>query len=114
MKSDLNWKNKYQEEFEHALSARANGNEGMARVCARRAVGILIGEYLTRREITNQGASIYDRFSIFNALPDIDAQTKELVSHFLLTVDTTHSLPDNIDLLSEAQWLERSSLPDNP
>lgn len=113
MKSDPNWKIKYQEEFDHALSARTKGNEGMARVCARRAVGILIGEYLTHRGYPNLGSSIYDRFSIFDGLPDIDAQTRQVVNHFLLTVDTTHNLPSDVDLLAEAQWLEKHLISDN-
>ena len=36
-------------EFERAASARRKGNEGQARVCARRAAGIAIREYLIRR-----------------------------------------------------------------
>ncbi len=114
MKSDPNWKNNCHGEFNRAQAARENGNEGMARVCARRAVGIIIGEYLARRGFSNLGTSIYDRFSMFNTLPDIDEHTKEIVNHFLLTVDTTHNLPANIDLLSEAQWLEKHLLTDGP
>jgi len=32
-------------EFKHAEQARSRGNEGQARVCARRAVGIAAREY---------------------------------------------------------------------
>ena len=39
------WKEKLQKEFERAQIARASGNEGQARVCARRAAGIAIREY---------------------------------------------------------------------
>jgi hypothetical protein len=38
-----------EKEFELAERARANGNEGRARVCARRAAGIAAREYLTRK-----------------------------------------------------------------
>ena len=31
-------------EIERAIAARMAGNEGMARVCARRAVGIILGD----------------------------------------------------------------------
>ena len=48
---------KYDQEINRAEKARQDGNEGMARVCARRAAGIVVGEYLlpTSFWITTQG-----------------------------------------------------------
>jgi len=43
------WKDKLEIEFERAETARSSGNEGQARVCARRAAGIAIREYYARR-----------------------------------------------------------------
>ncbi len=84
----------------------------MARVCARRAVGIIIGEYLIRRGYSNLTHSAYERISIFNSLPDINQQCKEIASHFLLKVNADHKLPLYADLISEAMWLEKSLLND--
>ena len=39
------------QELEMARSSRCSGNEGRARVCARRAAGHVVGEYLTRNDI---------------------------------------------------------------
>ena len=54
------WKVKLETEFERAEAARANGNEGQARVCARRAAGIAIREYYARRGQSVHTPSAYD------------------------------------------------------
>jgi hypothetical protein len=106
------WKQEYQEEIEHAIQARSTGNEGMARVCARRAAGIVIGEYLLHRGFTNIIHSAYERISVFNDLPDVDLKCKEIASHFLLKVNPDHTLPLEVDLINEAMWLEKTLMND--
>lgn len=110
MNSDKGWKENCQAEINGAVAARARGNEGMARVCARRAAGVIIGEYLHRKGFTSYGSSVVDRMSIFNALPDIDLQSKEIASHFLLKVDPEHHLPVDVDLVNEVAWLSKTLL----
>lgn len=56
----MNFQEQIEQEFALAEQARARGNEGQARVCARRAAGIAIREYLTRRGIRPPSASAYD------------------------------------------------------
>jgi len=107
------WKDGFDHEINQAILARDNGNEGMARVCARRAVGILIGEYFYRHGYGNQSASAYDRLSRFTSLPEVDEQVKTMCNHFLLKVDNDHNLPAGVDLLVEAQWLAHHYFPDN-
>ena len=63
----MDWQTDIEAEFEKAEQARARGNEGQARVCARRAAGIAIREYLTRRGICPPSASAYD---LLNLLKD--------------------------------------------
>ena len=77
----------------------------MARVCARRAAGIAIGEYLSRRGYKGVNASAYDRLRLFDALPDVDDAVKAIASHFLLKVDHNRELPVDMDLISEAESL---------
>jgi hypothetical protein len=110
MDPEFNWQLEYQKEIGTAISARENGNEGMARVCARRATGIIIGEYLYRRGYTTINSSVRDRITIFNKLPNMDYQTKEIVSHFLLKVDTESKLPAEVDLIADAEWLFKNLL----
>jgi len=105
------WKHRFQSELNQARSARLLGNEGKARVCARRAVGILIGEYLFRQGFKNPGPSAYDRLIFFQSLPDITPDTLEISHHFLLRVSSDHTLPGDIDLIAEAEWLANQLLP---
>ena len=82
----------------------------MARVCARRAIGIVIGEYLTRRGLPNPDHSVYERLQKFNRLADVDGYYKNIASHFLLKVDLGGNLPSGIDLISEASILKQGLL----
>ena len=84
----------------------------MARVCARRAAGIIIGEYLIRQGYTNLTHRVYDRIAMFNDLPDLDQKYKDIANHFLLKVNPDHKLPLDADLISEAVWLENTLLND--
>ncbi len=107
------WKAEFEHELEQARSAREGGNEGMARVCARRAAGIVIGEYLARQGYKEPSPSAYERLKLFNSLLGIDEQLKTITSHFLLKVKDDRSLPEHIDLVREAVLLMRCLLLDN-
>ena len=110
MKAEISWKVEYQHEMEHAIAAREAGNEGMARVCARRATGVIVGEYLRRFGYTKLSTSIFDLISFFLSLPGIDRQCQDIASHFLIKVNNDHSLPNDIDLISDAHWLAENLL----
>lgn len=92
------------------MRARSTRNEGKARVCARRAAGIIIGEYLIRRGFNNLTHSAYDRINIFNDLPDVNQHCKEIAGHFIVKVNVDHKFPLDVDLISEAMWLENTLL----
>ena len=110
MSPGIDWSTRYQQEIQHAAAARQAGNEGMARVCARRAVGHVIGEYLRRRGLSHPTPSAYDRLKILGDLPDLSPQAREVASHFLLRITHAHQLPIEADLLAEAQWLAQELL----
>jgi hypothetical protein len=99
------WEEEYQAEVAQARVARQSGNEGMARVCARRAVGILLGEYLAQQGVNNPGTSAYDRMRLFQSLPHLAAPIREVIDHFLVHVTPDRTLPGNHDLIAEAEWL---------
>ena len=101
-----NWLANFEGEIQRAIEARASGNEGKARVCARRAAGIVIGEYLDRHQIPSAESAI-KRLETFRNLPGIPAQTQVVVDHLLAHVDQEHNLPASIDLIAETQWLIR-------
>jgi len=105
------WQTRFQMELEQAEAARRAGNEGKARVCARRAVGILAGEYLAREGELPAGSSAYDRLRQLLVQPDLTSQTRAAIQHFLERVTPEHTLPVEADLVAEARWLARTLLP---
>lgn len=100
-----NWRERFQAEIFEAEKARNSENEGMARVCARRAAGIVIQEYFTRTGRLAPGRSAYDYLRRLAALPDTEADVRQVVEHFLVRITPEHNLPIEADLLAEARWL---------
>ncbi len=82
----------------------------MARVCARRAAGIVVGEYLQRRGYTILTNSSYNRLTQFIEQPEINDRCKEICKNFLMRVNPEHKLPDEADLIQDATWLQQSLL----
>lgn len=97
---------RYQTEIEMALAARASGNEGKARVCARRAAGIIVGEYLKRQGVQISDPSAYNRLRTLLALRDLPADIRTVLEHMLIRVTPDQQLPIDADLIAEAQWLK--------
>lgn len=92
-----------QAEFEKAASARARGNEGKARVCARRAAGIAIREYLTRRGTPPRSASAYDLLNLIKNEASLSTDLKRVADHLTLRVTEQFKLPVDVDLIAEAE-----------
>jgi hypothetical protein len=99
------WESSFQTEITRAEDARSRGNEGMARVCARRAVGIVLGEYLRRRNIPAGITSAYDRLRQVEKIPDFPVDIFPLVRHFLVRISTNYTLPIDADLVMEARQI---------
>lgn len=101
----LNWKYQAQLELKMAESARHAGNEGKARVCARRAAGYIAGEYLLRHGSALKSASVHVRLQHLEKMPDLEPRVHDVVRSFLIHVNQDHKLPPEIDLLAEVRWL---------
>ena len=99
------WQDQLQKEFERAEQARAKGNEGQARVCARRAAGIAIREYLTRQGIRPSSPSAVDLLNLLKDDPLLSPDLKLIVEHLTLRVNEEFKLPVNLDLVAEAKTL---------
>lgn len=99
------WQSKIQAEFDQAERARAEGNEGRARVCARRAAGIAIREYFTRKGVTASSASALDLLNLLKADPLLSPDLKPIVEHLTLRVTEEFKLPVDADLVAEARQL---------
>lgn len=96
---------KIAEELARGEAAREAGLEGRARVCARRAAGAAIREYLELRGLTPQVSSAYDLLVEFQRMPEIPADWREAAEALLARVDESFSLPEQVDLLAQARWL---------
>lgn len=106
------WKMRFKKEMQRAETARAEGNEGMARVCARRAAGIVAKEYFKRREIGLPRSTIatLQSLKVLSQLPDVPEEVREVAAHFTVNITPDHVLPGDVDLLAEVLWLEERLL----
>jgi hypothetical protein len=105
MEMDNSWKIVFDQEMEQAEAARASGNEGKARVCARRAAGIVIREYFSRTGIPFAPHSAYQNLLYLKAYPDTSRRVQEVAGYFLERITPDHTLPVEADLIAEARWL---------
>ncbi|MCI0554676.1 MAG: hypothetical protein L0287_27325 [Anaerolineae bacterium] len=107
------WEVEIQREFERAEQARARGNEGQARVCARRAAGIAAREYFTRRGESVRTLSAYDLLNLLKDDPRLSSDLKRIADHLTLRVTEEFKLPVNIDLIAEAKKFCEELLKEN-
>jgi HEPN domain-containing protein len=94
-----------QREFERAQTARANGNEGQARVCARRAAGIAIRDYLVRNGIRPPSRSAHDLLNLIKESAPLPPDLERVADHLTLRVTEEFKLPVEADLIAESKAL---------
>ena len=97
------WQSEIQAEFDRAAQARQRGNEGQARVCARRASGIAVREYLSRRGIRPPSTSAYDLLNLVKEDPLLPRDLKQIAEHLTVRVTEEFNLPVDVDLVAEAR-----------
>lgn len=97
-------------ELNQAQRARGAGNEGMARVCARRAAGIVIREYYRRQ---NENPPEKSAFKLLQFLSQDNAQSHDIraaAKNFTLAITHEHVLPVDVDLIDSVNWLAKVML----
>jgi HEPN domain-containing protein len=99
----MDWRTEIEAEFEKAEEARARGNEGQARVCARRAAGIAIREYFLRQGIHPPSPSAYELLNLVKEDSRLSPDLKRAAEHLTLRVTEEFKLPVNVDLIAEAK-----------
>ncbi len=99
----MDWQTQIEAEFERAEQARARGNEGQARVCARRAAGIAVREYLTRNGFRPPSTSAYDLLNLVREDAKLSPNLKLIADHLTLRVTEEFKLPVDVDLIAEAR-----------
>lgn len=93
------------QELNWAENARLAGNEGKARVCARRAAGAALRawfEYLSDQEVDS---SAYASLNHLAQLKLVPADIKEIADRLLTRVAPDYTLPVQTDLIADARKL---------
>jgi len=92
-----------QAELDQAEAARLAGNEGKARVCARRAAGIAARLYYHRHGMRPASSSSYDLLSTLAELPGLEDGIRKAARELTRRVDPDFRLPPGVDLIAEAR-----------
>jgi hypothetical protein len=108
----MGWRERFDSEIKKAQQARSRGNEGQARVCARRAAGVIATEFLARRGLAAKGASTMHVLSQLRCYPSFPPEQASLIDALLRQVDAEFNLPPGMDLIAEACRLRMQLLPD--
>jgi hypothetical protein len=103
--SSKQWMDYTNAELLQAEEARQAGNEGRARVCARRAAGHIIEEYRYRKDIQLPSISAYARIKYLADQPDTPPRAKEILTHLATRINPDHTLPIEADLIYDVETL---------
>ena len=90
------------EEILLAKQSRQEGNEGRARVCARRAAGAAVKEYFVKKGISQKQENAIQSLLIFSQSENLPVQVQEAVDSLVQRVNPDHNLPSDVDLIHEA------------
>ncbi len=101
----MDWAEHFQHELRNAELARARGNEGQARVCARRAAGIAAAEYHARRGLHASTGSALDLLRDLLTDDSVPAAALPAVESLVMQVNSDFQLPPGVDLIAEARRL---------
>ena len=92
-------------ELDKAQAARSAGNEGMTRVCARRAAGLAACDFLIHHGVRPRRDSAFNSLQKLTAFPGLPPDLKQAAVYLTLRVNAEFGLPDSIDLIAEARKL---------
>ncbi|MCW5878873.1 MAG: hypothetical protein KIS80_08415 [Anaerolineales bacterium] len=118
----MEWKTAVERELAAGRAAQARGNQGMARVCARRAAGWAAAAWLDGRGEARETPSVLEQLRQLAAVGGLPARGDEIISH-LLTYKTKHDMSDpdedsffplDVDLVAEAEELIGMLFPETP
>ena len=102
-----------QKELLLAKQSRKEGNEGRARVCARRAAGTAAQLFLDRHKKIIKGENSFQSLKTLKETEELPARVQLAVSRLMQRVNEEHQLPPEIDLIHEARLVVRFLDPDN-
>ena len=94
-----------QEELLLAKQSRKEGNEGRARVCARRAAGAAAQAYLKNHNKPTSPENVFQSLKSLKKIENLPDRVLLAIYRLTLRVDEDHQLPAEIDLIAEANIL---------
>lgn len=109
--TDRETRNKIKQELALARRSQAEGNEGKARVCARRASGWAIEAHLAAKGAGIDSNSALDQIKHLAGQPGYSEQVYRVLRHLTIkmekdSLDSDAYYPiEGVDLVSEAEWL---------
>jgi hypothetical protein len=92
-------------ELSQAETARAQGLEGRARVCARRAAGLAVRAYLEQREEAVTTVSAVELLQSLSVRSELPPEAHRAAEFLLLRVTPEYHLPVAVDLIAESRRL---------
>jgi HEPN domain-containing protein len=110
----VGWLTRVERELRLAKKSRAEGNEGRARVCARRAAGLVVAEYLRRRGELSPERTALGRLKALRNRPEVSPRARWVAEHMTATVTMDNELPVDADLIAEARRLAQELLGVSP
>tara|TARA_A100001037_G_C15109031_1_gene617997 strand:+ start:1459 stop:1794 length:336 start_codon:yes stop_codon:yes gene_type:complete len=104
---NINLPKEIESELKLAVAARSNGNEGKARVHARRAAGWAIRSWSTRQGYSNRRKSAFSYLQNVTSDSSIPGRIRDASSHLILRITIDHDLPIETDILDDARLVVR-------
>jgi len=96
-----------------AKQSRKEGNEGRARVCARRAAGTAAQLFLARQQKIVKVENSFQSLKTLKDKEELPDRVQLAVSRLIQRVNEDHQLPAEIDLVHEARLVIRFLEPGN-
>jgi hypothetical protein len=91
-----------QQELLLAKQSRREGNEGRARVCARRAAGAAVQLYLDEKGLLDKQENAIQALETLRQMKGLPVQVMQAVDWLLKRVNIDYNLPPEVDLIQEA------------
>jgi hypothetical protein len=98
-------------EIADAQMSRSGGNEGRARVCARRAAGLAISTYYEKCLDQSPPASAYVLLQWYSEQEEISKDLREAARRLTVRVTPEYELPHDEDPIEDAKSLVQHILP---
>ena len=96
---------KIEQEFSAARATLALGNDGKARVCARRAAGLAIARFLTAHPHTSWGSDAMTRLLHLKEDPEFPPDVREAAIRLTTKISERFTYPFSTDPIADARLI---------